>query len=71
MAQACIDIALMYTNAQLVGQDLSLAKEFFGKACDLRNSNGCESYKVLNLQGVKDPVKSQNNEVTPKKGAKK
>ncbi len=42
----------MYYNSQGVGQDLYIAKELFGKACDNKNQNGCKGYKILNEQGI-------------------
>lgn len=31
--------------------DINIAKEYYGKACDLQNQNGCNNYKKLNEQG--------------------
>lgn len=49
---ACMELGLFYTNAKFVAQDLKIAKEYFGKACDLRNTKGCESYKLINESGI-------------------
>lgn len=51
MSDDCIEVAMAYTNGVYVEQNLTAAKEYFGKACDQRNSNGCESYKLLNEDG--------------------
>ncbi|NLK66868.1 MAG: sel1 repeat family protein [Campylobacteraceae bacterium] len=59
LADACISLGLMYTNAQFVEQNLSSAKEYFGKACDLKSAKGCESYKVLNMQEIEDARKNK------------
>lgn len=51
--ESCLKIAIFYTNGEFVDQNLSIAKEFFGKACDLKNSTGCQSYKLLNEEGIR------------------
>ncbi|PSM51746.1 Sel1 repeat protein [Campylobacter blaseri] len=42
---------MLYTDSNIVEQNLTKAKEFFGKACELRERKGCQSYKVLNQSG--------------------
>lgn len=51
MVENCLELGTAYTNGTNTEQNLTKAKEFFGKACDLRNSKGCDSYKVLNEAG--------------------
>ncbi|PSM53213.1 Sel1 domain-containing protein [Campylobacter blaseri] len=48
---SCMDIGVYYTKGELVEQNLSKAKEYFGLACDMKNLKGCESYRVLNEEG--------------------
>jgi len=36
-----------------VKKNLSMAKQWYGKACDNRSQKGCEAYARLNKQGVK------------------
>lgn len=52
---ACRDMAFYYVAGEIVRQNKSLAKEYFGKSCDLAEKfndyNGCEHYKRLNEQG--------------------
>lgn len=52
-SEACLKLGIYYTNGNFVKQNLTVAKEFFGIACDLRNEKGCQSYKILNENGVK------------------
>lgn len=53
MVQNCLELGTAYTNGTNVEQNLTKAKEFFGKACDLRDLKGCDSYKILNEAGFK------------------
>lgn len=45
------NLGVMYGNGQGVRQNYRTAKEWFGKACDNGNQDGCDIYKILNLQG--------------------
>jgi len=48
-ADACNNVAYMFSHGiGGVPEDLPAAKEFYGKACDLHNQNGCNSYASLN-----------------------
>jgi hypothetical protein len=50
-ADACNKVAYMFKNRiGGVPQDLPAAKEFYGKACDLHDQNGCNQYASLNRQ---------------------
>ena len=42
-----------YENGKGQGakQNLSIAKQYYGKACDLGNQQGCDNYKMLNQKG--------------------
>lgn len=51
LGSSCLEVGLSYTNKTHGKEDLKLAKEYFGKACDLRETKGCQSYKVLNEGG--------------------
>ena len=51
-ALAQYDLGYMYAKGQGVRQDLHTAKELFGKACDNGYQDGCDSYRILNEQGV-------------------
>lgn len=43
----------MYKNGLGVRQDLSIAKEWYGKSCDNGENAGCNNYKILNEKGIK------------------
>lgn len=50
--QSCIDVGFIYyNNGNASKPDIYLAKEYFGKGCDLGDSSGCKNYKILNEQG--------------------
>lgn len=40
-------LGLMYAEGRGVRQDLALAQEWFGKACQNGNQNGCDNYQRL------------------------
>lgn len=46
-AKAQLYLGWMYDNGQGVRQDLALAQEWFGKACQNGNQNGCDNYQRL------------------------
>ena len=48
---AQISLARMYEEGLGVRQDMRIAKEWYGKACDNRSGLGCYYYKDLNEQG--------------------
>lgn len=50
---AQLNFGLAYELGKGVRQDLSLAKEWYGKACDNGVQKGCELYKELNEKGIK------------------
>ena len=52
-AWACNNLGALYIDGRGVKQNKSTAKKYYGKACDLGNQKGCDSYKILNEQGVK------------------
>lgn len=41
----------MYEAGQGVQQNKTIAKEWYGKACDNGDQHGCDNYKELNEQG--------------------
>ncbi|MBS9782421.1 MAG: sel1 repeat family protein [Arcobacter sp.] len=45
---SCIGLAGAYEEGLGLRQNLDLAKEYYGKACDLGNQEGCDKYKRLN-----------------------
>ena len=47
-ADSCDYLGDLYKNGWHIKQDRSLAKEFYGKACDLADQIGCDEYKQLN-----------------------
>ncbi|OUT11303.1 hypothetical protein B9N62_06750 [Campylobacter concisus] len=48
---SCYDLGILYEKGQGVGRDYHIAKELFGKACDLGLQPGCDFYKKLNEKG--------------------
>jgi len=40
-------LGLIYMNGDGVEVDINRSKEYFGRACDLRNAKGCESYRAM------------------------
>ena len=51
IGMGCKYVGNMYADLQ----NLSLAKEYYGKACDLGDDEACEKYRILNQQGIKAP----------------
>ncbi|MCT7481583.1 tetratricopeptide repeat protein [Aliarcobacter cryaerophilus] len=49
--EAQFELGMMYANGEGVRQDFKIAKEWYGKACDGGNQNGCDNYKILNQEG--------------------
>ena len=49
---ACNNLGVLYGRGEGVRQDKSIAKEYYGKACDLRSQEGCDNYRTLNERGV-------------------
>ncbi|HAR80453.1 MAG TPA: Sel1 repeat protein [Succinivibrionaceae bacterium] len=47
----CKNLADLYYNGWGTRQNYSTAKEYYGKACDLGNQEGCDNYARLNKQG--------------------
>ncbi|MDN3446493.1 SEL1-like repeat protein, partial [Psychrobacter sp. APC 3281] len=41
-------LGTIYQKGRGVRQDKFQAKEWFGKACDNGNQNGCDAYRTLN-----------------------
>jgi len=42
---------MIYKNGLGVRQDLGIAKEWYGKACDNGEQEGCDEYRKLNERG--------------------
>lgn len=51
IALSCSNVAKFYVSLK----NMPLAKEYYGKACDLGNDEACEKYRILNQQGIKAP----------------
>lgn len=51
LALSCYDAGVLYFNGEGARQDYKLAKEYYGKACDLGYQDGCDKYKELNQMG--------------------
>ena len=47
-AKAQCYLGVMYANGKGVKQDYAKAKEYFGLACDNKDQDGCDMYKMLN-----------------------
>ena len=50
-AKAQFNLGAMYHNGQGVRRNFLLSKEWFGKACDGGDQNGCDKYHSLNQAG--------------------
>ena len=48
--ECCYNLGILYYNGLGVRQNKSLAKEYFGKVCDLGEQKGCDAYKMLNVK---------------------
>ena len=46
--KSCYEVGLMYASGDSVKKDTNKAKEFYKKACDGGNSEGCVSLEMLN-----------------------
>ena len=46
-ADAQLVLGSMYVLGEVVEKDYSLAREYFGKACDNKKQKGCEMYKEM------------------------
>lgn len=44
---ACYNLGVLYKKGQGVKQNLKIAKDYYGKACDLGLQQGCDAYKNL------------------------
>lgn len=51
-SESCLILGSFYSLGQGVRQNYSTAKKYYGKACDLGNQMGCDSYKLLHSNGV-------------------
>ena len=49
---SCAILGGLYYEGQGVRQDKSIAKEYYGKACDLGNQVGCDYHKELHEKGI-------------------
>lgn len=56
---ACYKIAKLFEGGE-IEHNLSLAKEFYGKSCDLGYQEGCKEYKRLNKAGVPSLYSNKN-----------
>lgn len=50
-AVGCGLLGTLYKFGKGVRQNYSVAKEYFGKACDLGSQLGCDDYSKLNKRG--------------------
>ncbi|RDU71084.1 hypothetical protein CQA57_08005 [Helicobacter anseris] len=51
MVQSCLVLGTMYENHDDFGNDYAKAKKFYGKACDLKDQDGCKEYTKLSQKG--------------------
>ncbi|NLK66532.1 MAG: sel1 repeat family protein [Campylobacteraceae bacterium] len=51
-SEACIELGLEYLNGGVVDINTTISKEYFGKACDFKNENGCKTYKMMIKEGM-------------------
>lgn len=49
-ATAQFNLAIMYKKGEGVAQNNTLAKEWFGKACENGEQEACEQYQILKSQ---------------------
>ena len=49
-AAAQYNLGYMYEQGEGVTKNSIQAQEWYGKACDNGNQDGCDGYKILNLQ---------------------
>ena len=49
---SCYNLGVSYANGQGVRQNKAVAKDYFGKACDLEYQEGCDAYKKMNERGA-------------------
>ena len=51
-SRSCYNLGLMYDKGQGVKQKRSIAKQYYGKSCDLGVQQGCDNYNRLDNAGV-------------------
>lgn len=49
----CYNLGVMYQQKTDMKNHLSIAKEFYGKACDYGYQSGCDKYREFNEIGIK------------------
>ena len=47
----CFNLGVLYTKGLGVRQNFQTAKEYYGKACDSGEQEGCDEYRKLNEKG--------------------
>ncbi len=52
-AQGCYLLGVLYDEGKGTKQSRASAKKYFSKACSMRSQKGCDAYKKLNEEGVK------------------
>lgn len=52
-AQGCYLLGVLYDEGKGIQQSRASAKKYFGKACSMRSQKGCDAYRKLNEEGVK------------------
>ena len=50
---SCTALGVKYNNGEVVRLDKSTALRYFGKACDLKDAEGCKFYAMLKTKGVR------------------
>ena len=50
-AAAQFRLGIIYEQGRLVPQNISAAKEWYGKSCDNGNQEACEAYRRLSEEG--------------------
>ena len=59
-SEACFILGSLHKEGRALTHDLSLAKEFYGKACDIGMQKGCDLYRELNQAGVPSLYQNKN-----------
>lgn len=49
---SCVNLGVLYYEGKGVRQSYKIAKEYFGRGCDLGNEKGCAKYAELNKRGL-------------------
>ena len=50
----CLGLGALYENGQCIRQNFSIAKQYYGKVCDLGFQFGCDDYRRVNEKAIKN-----------------